>query len=418
MTENRRPPGLTEEQTRLLGGSFAEYSDYFNRFTSQHFPQLNLIMLDAQDPDRDKRLYDAIIGMLDKPHVQARMTDISYTDALPLMHDYASDIIFHSNRSDQKTAEYAKETGSDLKMVGGYQPNFPHNDISRIGAQVAPITVDNGHCTSCKPQNNLLSCTDMPSASGLENQMQRVATGFHEIAHAVAVNGRSMPGLMIENFFKDKHYSNRMESEANSFETLMMVREFGDMGLAFTRLKQHGAGLDASHATYRAVAATHDWIGQNRDKLQTMSPAELYKIASHIGNEYALTKDEYKLADTFLRNYSNSSHYDESVVQGRQDAAIRFLNGAGPEVPNYNIIGYEIDRMYLTHTRNLPANLSAFDKLSTTALSCSPPQRNMVDLSNLGQSLQQPENPPPALATELPVQPAQQKPRLGPPSPV
>lgn len=392
MAETRLPQGLTEEQARLLGGSFAEYTDYFTRFAARHFPQLNLVMIDSADPERDKRLFDGIVGILERPHVQARLTgELTYTDALPMMRDYATEIISDLNRSSQKNAAYLQETGSDAKYVGGYQPNFPRYELERLGAQVAPIIVDYGRCTSCKPQNDLLTCSHMSSASGLHDRMERVATGFHEMAHAVSLHGRTIPGLIIENYFGDKHYANRLESEANSFETLMMVREFGDLALSFTKLRQHAAGTDADHTTHRAMGATYDWIEQNRDKIGAMSPLKLFNVARQIGSEHALTKEEHKLADTFHRHYARSSEYEPDTVRARMQAGLKAAHGFSPAVSGYNDIGFEIDTMFLDHLEQLKTTVPRFEALASAAQSCAAPGPGLVDLTRLGGSLGEPE---------------------------
>lgn len=374
---------LTPEQAELLSGSFENFTRYFANFSNTHFPGLNLVMVGLKDPQRDERIRDGVMAVLDRPEILDalhRTSGIGYTEAQPLFEQYARQLNADFKQTDEDIEKYTREAGVKGQVGGVYRRNTPPHEIMAAGGQVAPIAMDRSLCASCKPAFNPLNCAGLDSTDRIDDhhsQIRQVALGFHEMAHAIQYKGASELGIRFSAMFSNKHFTNRQESIADSFMTLMLAREFGELGLDHMRLSSRGTGMPAAHTTQRAVDATMSWMRDNPDSFSAMSPAELFKVALTLGDQNALTPAEVKEVDAYQRRYAaDPEKITVTAITARLD---QYMSGNGADLKDYGEMGAALDQRYLQFLRETPENAQAnLGRLHQAAMCTS-----QVDLSSL-----------------------------------
>lgn len=135
-----------------------------------------------------------------------------------------------------------------------------------LAAQISPL-----QCDKLDPQQVRLQ------------QLTRHFTGYHEMAHAVDEHVGAAHALVQSGSILDTTGAqNTRESLADSWATLMVVRDLGSEGEAYARLwataRAHPL-TDSDHQTAGAIQASLNWAKANPDKLAGSAPQQLFEQA-------------------------------------------------------------------------------------------------------------------------------------------
>jgi hypothetical protein len=171
-------------------------------------------------------------------------------------------------------------------------------------------------CSTLRTPETAFYLSAAQDTAELAKVLDSVRTGFHELAHALDLQGVTLPSYIGRVLTNDKDNESTQESTADAFAALMMVREFGTLGVRFIQneieeQKSFGHG-SAIHQTSFAMAAALRWAADNPDKLKEANPLALFQTAVGIGKKESLTLDELKQA---REHSANAIGGDRSFLQ-------------------------------------------------------------------------------------------------------
>lgn len=160
------------------------------------------------------------------------------------------------------------------------------NDAGRNEVRAFTVGLDSSmcsHCGSTAAQISPLQCDKLDPQQVRLQQLTRHFTGYHEMAHVVDGHVGAAQALVQSGSILDTTGAqNTRESLADSWATLMAVRDLGSEGEAYARLwataRVHPI-TNSDHQTAGAIQASLDWAKTNPDKLASLTPQQLFDQA-------------------------------------------------------------------------------------------------------------------------------------------
>lgn len=174
----------------------------------------------------------------------------------------------------------------EVPSVYGSTMDFPDSSDSGKELRAIAVGMDShscSHCAATASQIVPLNCDQLDPHQARLQQLARYFTGFHEVAHAADLHTGAAEGLIHQDrILSTADFQNTKESLADSWATLMSIRDLGSEGEAFARLwtnvRTHPLG-SSSHQTAGAIQASLDWAKANPDQLASMTPQQLFEQA-------------------------------------------------------------------------------------------------------------------------------------------
>ena len=298
---------------RVVQGSFEDLKQHLETMAQQNWPGLPLHVYDSTltkyhppGPVETRMIDGRKVSFnwpqgdwghgprLERVEAEARKLDERFPGADPDQPVRISDTIASFINGDAqirgpRVQQHQKITATvlgDVPSVYGSTMDFP--DSSNSGKELRAIAVgmDSHPCSHCAATASQIAppnCDQLDPHQARLQQLARYFVGFHEVAHAVDIH----TGAAEELIHKDRILStadvpNTKESLADSWATLMSIRDLGSEGEAFTRLwanvRTHPLG-GSSHQTAGALQASRDWATANPDQLASMTPQQLFEQA-------------------------------------------------------------------------------------------------------------------------------------------
>lgn len=359
----------------LLNQSGApDIKGYLLGFIGENLPHLNIAVV-AQGNDTKTEMQQAMAQALERrPEVRQRLNgDAGLQQAITTYIDGASQAV----NATRERSGYSNSDGNNTGPAGTY--HFGTNASSALrnaGLDIMVVSLD-GHsaCRGCKREHQgPVACAEAVSSAevaeagveGIARQsvfagrmkpvLGSVSTAFHELAHGMDLHGRSMISMNFEAMFGHKQFSSKIESTADAFATLMMIREFGEVGRlhAQNNVDPMDVPQDAGHYTHLAVRDALKWAADNPDALRTMSVQELFEHSRKIGHKAALTQEQAADFDNYIGSIFGTplkAEFSTDIVE-----QYRAAQAGGSMLPNA--------------TRNAETRIELGRLVESNALSC------------------------------------------------
>jgi hypothetical protein len=360
----------------LQSGGTPNVAGYISDFAQRNYPQLNTVVVDRNSDVRaqvEQRISEVVAA---RPDVQQRLQ--AEPQLASTLHRYAERIseTMHDARAgsfretntiydrlfNRNTLSGFITSQTDPGYVGSAEDaTHSHNEsrLEQMGLRVNLMAI-NGHsgCNGCTRPHDAgpVACETVPvtperAASVTPGQLRgetafhvgngmistramlnSVMTGFHEFAHILqnqTPEGRAQFG--------------KPESEigADTFAALMMIREFGDVGISAVQNRLHDRATFGTssgiHQSAFALRAALEWAQANPEQLRTLSADALFQRSSEIARDNTLSAQEVQAArrhgDNIIGGLGNDSYASRlqqalsGVEQTSNDVSLRVSLG-------------------------------------------------------------------------------------------
>lgn len=156
----------------------------------------------------------------------------------------------------------------------------------KISDDIGTLGVDSDICAHCQAASGAMlphHCDPADPQQVRLQQLTRLYTGYHELAHV----GDGYTGAVSEVLGGAEDITrsvqqNARESLADSYATLMFVKNLGEEGAAYSRLwasvRSNMLG-SADHRTVATLKSTLEWAEAHPEQLAGMSPVEMFSKA-------------------------------------------------------------------------------------------------------------------------------------------
>ncbi len=296
---------------RVVQGSFDDLKQHLETMGQQNWPKLPLYVYDSTPMKEqpagpiESRVVDGREVSFNWPkgdggsearrlraEVEARKLDARFpgmdSSQSPDTKQTASNLV--SFDQDTRSTEtpmrrrLSEAVFGDLPVAYGVGGAF--NDAGGKGVRALTVGLDSSicsHCESTAAQISSRQCDQLDPQQVRLQQLTRYFTGYHEMAHAIDEHGGAAHALVQNGGILDTTGAqNTRESLADSWATLMVVRDLGSEGEAYARLwataRVHPL-TDSDHQTAGAIQASLDWAKANPDKLVSLTPQQLFEQA-------------------------------------------------------------------------------------------------------------------------------------------
>jgi hypothetical protein len=316
---------------------------YLHGVVARDFPDSNVALITQGDDTRAEFQGALDRAIVRRPAVQERIAGDSRLQRT--LNDYTNKTV--GTVVAQREADgFNKPEGNASGLAGKYyfETDTP-SVVQKLGLNVMMISLDGSSgCRGCKTQDQPVACAEAVTPDQLQTQgreavvrsslfkdntskvLSSVSTAFHEFGHGLHLQGRSSLGINLESRFSNADFGNKIENVAQSFSTLMMIREFGALGRNHMQryLDPTDVPNDGAHFNRGAIRETFTWADKNSQELKTMKPEQVFQQAKKIGESNALTKDQAADIDQFVGSIYDSRKnpaYVTDVVQRYRDEA-------------------------------------------------------------------------------------------------
>ena len=335
-----------------------DVAQYIQNFLDQNFPKSNIIVVSSGDNIEEKIRKGLSTAVEHNDAAQAVSSNPGIQEGID---DYAKRV---TRATAQAHAEHFNENSkthgvhvhnSDLSSFGS------EGELKKLGLEVKVVNINRSLINELIPSDHKssLACDaaiapqDEPRAYSISlmqkgNQTQaltvaldHINTAFHETGHALNHTERGSYSTLLREFFSPTKVGNVEETIADTFASLMMIKEFGDLGLAYVKVhtaERLSPGVaDTKHQTAFGMNAALKWAEQNGSQLQSMKPEDIFKLAKELGTKSALTPEEIKQMDA-----ANNGHAMGAELKQKMDDT---RDSLGPERRVASGIGISLGRL-------------------------------------------------------------------------
>lgn len=242
----------------------------------------------------------------------------------------------------------------DLANISEFKMTLPLNPMEGhkahdVGPSPEPLSMnhnryhllalDSSLCRHCEDPNTFRLTKEFPivkdefGGTPRLNELTRFAFAYHELAHAVTAT-KPWP--------TDEAHWLTMNDEAmsDSFQALMMIKNFGDEGVAYEQRMLRGrmasviGRSDFQHHTAPTLLAAIEFAQQHPDFVKESPPQDIYAKAVDLARAHAFTEPEVEQLQDFMKGMKREDWTPEWVAR-RVEEKIAPLERLGRE-PNPN----------------------------------------------------------------------------------
>lgn len=344
---------------RVVQGSFDDLKQHLETLAGQNWPGLPLHVYDTTlikeqlagpvetrvvDGRRVSFNWpegDSAARRLERVEAEARKLDERFPGSDPGQPVRISDTMksfigSFSGENAQIHHESDDTTSEDIPPMYARAVYFPDGPDSGKKFRAIAVGMDSHSCSHCAATASQIvppNCDQLDPHQARLQQLMRYFAGFHEVAHAADRYTGANEGLIHQDrILTAADVQNTRELLADSWATLMSIRDLGSEGEAFTRLwaNMRTHPLDSSsHQTAGVLEASRDWAAANPDQLASMTPQQLFEQAKTLTAGATRTSWELDKVDghkTSLKNIPGKKGPEISIEEAelaRQPGQIR-----------------------------------------------------------------------------------------------
>ena len=290
--------------------------------------------------------------------------------------DIAEFLRSYSAQTHDERLGYALMQQDVKTSLDGMAAFFNYQAADGSSKTLHALGLKEGSCSHCMKQPIALLADDCASASADQvrrGQLGRLAGGYHELAHLGDLHSGGFEAIQAVRAPQVLDLQSTREGLADSWMTLMMVRNLGGEGRAFVEqmavMRAHPLG-DAAHLTTSTIRATLDWIDKNPQALTTQNPCQLFEVAKTISASTALTAQQAAEIDAFKKQELGSLQMapllQERVQALTQPDYVRQLAQQLPDDAPSGVRHYAQDQLWALELKEASAQtLTSLNPLNT-----------------------------------------------------